>query len=125
MTVEEYEEKYGVELVPKFATQILGGADVAAQMHARLANSEQEVVVLLTLDSQHRVIREVEVFKGTVNESTLHPRDIFREAVRDNAVSIIIAHNQRQRSGCQRLLSFWGLGCWISLYALVPVGRVR
>lgn len=56
-------------------------------------DAEQEHVFLITLNASFRVIKIHDIFKGTVNNSVMHPRDIFREAVRDNAAAIMIAHN--------------------------------
>ncbi len=54
---------------------------------------KQEKFVLFTLDTKNRIIRKVILFTGTVNSNLIHPRDIFREAIEDNATSIIISHN--------------------------------
>lgn len=54
---------------------------------------EQEHFILLTLNTKNQIIRQKTLFIGTLNQSIAHPRDIFREAIRDNAAQIIIAHN--------------------------------
>lgn len=54
---------------------------------------EQEHFILLTLNTKNQIIRKRTLFIGTLNQSIAHPRDIFREAIRDNAAQIIIAHN--------------------------------
>lgn len=54
---------------------------------------EQECMVVLLLDAQHRLIRRVNIAKGSVAGVSCHPRDIFRSAIRYNASSIILAHN--------------------------------
>lgn len=54
---------------------------------------EQEHLDVLFLNNVNAVIRRKNIFKGTVNSINVHPRDIFREAYRLNAHSIIIAHN--------------------------------
>lgn len=54
---------------------------------------EQEHFILLTLNTKNQIIRQRTLFIGTLNQSIAHPRDIFREAIRDNAAQIIIAHN--------------------------------
>lgn len=54
----------------------------------------QECMVVLTLDGQHRAIgNPVLVAMGTVNSVHIAPRDIFREAIKRNASSIIVGHN--------------------------------
>ncbi len=54
---------------------------------------QQENMVVVTLDSASHIIGEHVVAKGLVNEVNIHPREILRHAILDNAVSIIIAHN--------------------------------
>lgn len=54
---------------------------------------EQETMVALLLDNQHKLIRRVNIAKGTLAGVSCHPRDIYRAAIRYNAASIIIAHN--------------------------------
>lgn len=56
-------------------------------------NLEQEHFILLTLNTKNQIIRQKTLFIGTLNQSIVHPRDIFREAIRDNAAQIIVAHN--------------------------------
>ncbi len=60
---------------------------------ADLRFEQQENMVALLLDIRYRLIRRVNVSKGTLSRVIVHPRDIFREAIRHNAHCIIIAHN--------------------------------
>jgi len=57
------------------------------------AAEEQEYFLLITLNSSHEVIKIHEVTKGLLNRTLVHPREIFRRALLDNAASIIVAHN--------------------------------
>ena len=55
---------------------------------------EQEAFVVVALNTKNEVQgKPWLVALGTVNGVTVHPRDVFREAIRRNAMSIIIAHN--------------------------------
>lgn len=54
---------------------------------------QQEHFCVLTLDSSNHVIKCHEISKGLVNQCPAHPREVFRKALEDNAVSIILAHN--------------------------------
>ena len=56
-------------------------------------NRAQEHIILITMDARSRVIGVHTITIGTVNACLIHPREIFRQAIADNAVSIIIAHN--------------------------------
>ena len=53
----------------------------------------QEVFMVITLDGSSQTIQAREVTRGLVNQSQIHPREVFRQAIKDNAVSIVIAHN--------------------------------
>jgi DNA repair protein RadC len=54
----------------------------------------QECLVAVALDIRHRVVgKPILVAMGTANSVEAHPRDIFREAVRRNAVAILVGHN--------------------------------
>jgi len=67
--------------------------DVYSLFFPILRNEEQENVFLLSLDSTNGLISKTLVFKGTLNESLVHPREIFKEATRQSACSIILVHN--------------------------------
>ncbi|MBM6953006.1 RadC family protein [Enorma phocaeensis] len=54
---------------------------------------KQECFVVLTLDGAHRLIDSSIVFQGTLDQSIVHPREIFAKAIEDRAASIILAHN--------------------------------
>jgi len=58
-----------------------------------LRNEFQEKFIAIYLDNGLRIIRYIELFKGTLNRNMVHPRDLFREAVKLNASKIIIMHN--------------------------------
>jgi DNA repair protein RadC len=60
---------------------------------ARLRGYEQEVFACLFLDNAHRVIRYDELFHGTINSTTVHPREIVKRALHYNAAAVIFAHN--------------------------------
>lgn len=53
----------------------------------------QEVFMLITLDSKNRQIDTHTITIGTLNSSLVHPRDVFRAAINDNAASLILGHN--------------------------------
>lgn len=74
-------------------TQINGPADAAAVLRPFFMGQEQEFVYVLLLDTRNRIIcRPVLIYKGSVNTSMIRIGELFREAVRRNASSIILAH---------------------------------
>ncbi len=68
--------------------------DDAARLLIPIMGAEpQEELRVLLLDTRHRVIRQHKVYVGNVNTSIVRMGEVFREAVRDNALAIIVAHN--------------------------------
>ncbi|MCS5349296.1 DNA repair protein RadC [Staphylococcus aureus] len=68
-------------------------SDVADLMMASMKDLPQEHFMILLLNSKNIVIKEACVFKGTLNSSIVHPREIFSIAIRENANAIIAVHN--------------------------------
>ena len=58
-----------------------------------LRHEEQEVLLLVMLNSKGKLIRDEVISKGTVRASLISPREIFIEAVRHQAVRILLLHN--------------------------------
>jgi DNA repair protein RadC len=54
---------------------------------------QQEVFKVLLLDSANHLINEVEITRGTLNSSLVHPREVFRAAIAEPAAAIILLHN--------------------------------
>ncbi len=48
---------------------------------------------MVLLDSRHRMIGEVEVSRGSLNQSLVHPREVFAPALRESAAAILVLHN--------------------------------
>ncbi|MBK1630649.1 DNA repair protein RadC [Thiohalocapsa halophila] len=59
----------------------------------RLAGVPYEVFAILLLDNRHRVLQYRELFRGTIDGASVHPREVVREAMRWNAAAVILAHN--------------------------------
>ena len=57
------------------------------------AGLEQELFVALLLDAKHRLRRVERVSLGTLTSSLVHPREVFRAAVREGAAAVLVAHN--------------------------------
>jgi len=62
-------------------------------LHQRLRGLERETFLALILDGKHRLRRLERVSEGTLNSSLVHPREVFRRAVRESAAALIVAHN--------------------------------
>src|SRR6202011_1794596 len=60
---------------------------------AKLRDLEHEVFCCLYLDKRHRLIQYEELFRGTIDGASVHPREIVKLALQRNAAAVIIAHN--------------------------------
>lgn len=58
-----------------------------------LGGKEHEVFVVLFLDAQHRVLSTQELFRGTLTQTSVYPREIVKAALKANAAAVIFAHN--------------------------------
>jgi len=58
-----------------------------------LADLEQEVFSVVLLDTKHRVIEVVEISRGSLESTIVHPRECFRAAIRAGAAAVIALHN--------------------------------
>ncbi len=73
--------------------QIRTGEDVYNLIKDEMENELQEKFMAIYLDVKNNVILKKVIFIGTVNNSNVTARDVFREGVKSNATSMIIAHN--------------------------------
>ncbi len=99
------EAKYGqLQAVVELARRHLGEqlqrqqiftscATVKHFLHAQLRDLPHEVFVALLLDSQHRLIRYQTLAKGTIDGASVHPREVVKSVLANNAAAVIFAHN--------------------------------
>jgi DNA repair protein RadC len=71
------------------------GSPAAVRDYLRLALGarEHEVFIALLLDSQHRVLQSIELFRGTLTQTSVYPREVVKTALHFNAAAVIFAHN--------------------------------
>ncbi|MDT8404633.1 RadC family protein [Sulfuriflexus sp.] len=68
-------------------------ASVRAYLCARLRARHREVFACLFLDTRHRLIACEELFLGTIDGASVHPREVVQQALSHNAAAVILAHN--------------------------------
>ena len=68
-------------------------ADTEAFLKARMRHLGHEVFCCLYLDNRHRVLRFDELFRGTIDGTSVYPREVVKEALAVNAAAVILAHN--------------------------------
>lgn len=67
--------------------------DTRMYLTARLRDYTYEVFASLYLDNRHRVIAFEELFRGTIDGASVHPREVVKRALHHNAAAVILAHN--------------------------------
>lgn len=111
-SIQELKEIHGIG--PAKSAQILAGITLAQRMSKEkvgekedlsspekvfellrvdLRDRMKELFVLLMLDGKNRLIERVDVSEGTLTSSLVHPREVFRPAIRSSAAGVIFAHN--------------------------------
>lgn len=62
-------------------------------VQSRLGSRTREVFLCLFLDNQNRLIAQEELFLGTIDGASVHPREVVKRALHHNAAALIFAHN--------------------------------
>ena len=62
-------------------------------LQLKLGHLEHEVFAVLWLDNRNRVIAFEEMFRGTIDGASVHPREVVKAALKHNAAACIFAHN--------------------------------
>ncbi len=94
----------GADQVLQAAQQVLlervRGSDVLSSpqfvrdyLRMRLSGLEHEIFAVVHLDSQNRVIDYVEMFRGSVSQTSVYPREVVRECILRNSAGLLLVHN--------------------------------
>ncbi len=78
---------------PKVSEAITNSEDVYHLYNKRFRNEKQEHFVVICLDTKNKIITDKTIFKGTLSSSEIHPREIYKEAIKSSCQSIICLHN--------------------------------
>jgi DNA repair protein RadC len=68
-------------------------ADVDGLLRGRIANLDRETFVVVLLNTKNEVIECPTISVGTLSASLVHPREVFKPAIRASAASVVLAHN--------------------------------
>ncbi len=80
-------------LVPRDEKRRIAGPEDVVSLCAEYRTKKQEHFVTVTLDGANNVIGARVTFIGTLNQSLVHPREVFAEAISDRAAGVIFVHN--------------------------------
>lgn len=88
----ELARRYYEESLP-CGEAIRSPSDTESFLKARMQHLDHELFCCLYLDNRHRVLRFDELFRGTIDGTSVYPREVVKEALSVNAAAIILAHN--------------------------------
>jgi DNA repair protein RadC len=66
---------------------------VSSYLSGRIGNYEHEVFLCLWMDARNRLIVAEELFRGTLTQTSVYPREVVKRALFNNAAAVIFAHN--------------------------------
>ncbi|HMZ52347.1 MAG TPA: DNA repair protein RadC, partial [Candidatus Sumerlaeota bacterium] len=72
---------------------VTGSRDVFERLKPYFLNRRKEQFVVLLLNAKRRITRQIVVTEGILNQSLVHPREAFQEAIKDSASAVIFVHN--------------------------------
>src|SRR5438093_4011681 len=97
-----------IEMVRRALAEEIGERDALSSprevrdfLQLTLGGRAHEVFVALFLDAQNRLLASEELFRGTLTQTSVYPREIVKTALRHNAAGVIFAHNHRPESPSQ------------------------
>lgn len=89
-----------VEMSRRYLEEKITRGDALSDVNAvrnylchQLRGYPYEVFACLFLDNKHRVIEYEEMFRGTIDSASVHPREVLRRSIHHNAAAVIFAHN--------------------------------
>jgi DNA repair protein RadC len=92
--------KAALEMAKRVNTERLGCAErftspeqIYQHYHYSFRDRKKEHFLVILLDGKNRILREIQVSEGSLNQSIVHPREVFNPAIRESAAAIILVHN--------------------------------
>ena len=90
-SIKEAFESYTLSKIERLT--VFSSSFIGEHLVRLMADKTQEEVLVLSLNTKNEVISIDRVFKGSLNTSVAHPREIFKTAISHSAARIILAHN--------------------------------
>ncbi|HHY45674.1 MAG TPA: DNA repair protein RadC [Firmicutes bacterium] len=79
--------------VPRDRVRIGGAGDVAAMLMRDMRHLDREHFKTVLLNAKHRVLGIADVSVGCLTSSLVHPREVFKEAIRRSSAAVVLVHN--------------------------------
>lgn len=89
----EVATEYAKQIAFRPGTLLKSPSDTIEYLKTKLAFLEHEVFCVILLNTRHRVIEFIELFRGTVDGTSVYPREIVKLVLQYNASAIVLCHN--------------------------------
>ena len=86
-------KRYNKLVANGYTNTIKSSKDVFNIYSHKFINEKKENFIVLCLDSKHRIIKEEPVSIGILDSSLVHPREVFKTAIKESAYAILLVHN--------------------------------
>lgn len=73
--------------------RFLSSQDLFAYFYPEFSSLKVEIFKIVLLDTKNRLIRDIEISRGSLNQTVVHPREVFNKAIRESSAAIILIHN--------------------------------
>lgn len=73
--------------------KISNSSEIFDYFYPKMINLKQEIFFIILLNTKNKIIKEIMVSKGSLSSSIVHPREAFKEAIKESAASVIFIHN--------------------------------
>lgn len=93
LSLVELSKRYNKLKSNGFSSTINNASDVFNMFKDEFSKKKKEYFICLYLDSKNKIISNKIISIGTLNSSLVHPREVFKEAVKESANSILLIHN--------------------------------
>ena len=75
------------------AKKVKSASDIAHYYREKMKDLKKEHLIAVFLDSRNKIIKDEVISIGTLDSSLVHPREVFKEAIKNSASSVILVHN--------------------------------
>jgi DNA repair protein RadC len=86
-------KRYNKLISKGYSKEINSPEDIFNIYKYRFVDAKEEHFIVVLLDTKNRIIKDKEISVGTLNACVIHPREVFKEAIKESANSIVLVHN--------------------------------
>jgi DNA repair protein RadC len=85
--------KRAISNKPTSKGKFLSSKEIYLYFYPEYSSLKAEIFKAVLLDTKNRLIKDIEISKGSLNQTIVHPRELFNQAIKESASAIILIHN--------------------------------